>query len=154
MRSVIKFVIHKHKSRYDIAPVDTRIIYLVIDGPTVWFLQIRAQKKSQFIGIGTMFVHVCIYMRISPFLELGILLSRVVLIFFRTHKCVPKHIFWSFLANGFLCSSWYETDCLIHVFVLIATLLGLHGGAGLVIHSGHPPHIATHLIHEYHVNIL
>ena len=29
----------------------------------------------------------------------------------------------------------------------------LHGGADLVVHSGHPPHTITHLIHEYHVNI-
>jgi hypothetical protein len=39
------------------------------------------------------------------------------------------------------------------LFVLIATPLGWHGGSGLVIHSGHPPLIVTHLIHEYHVNI-
>jgi hypothetical protein len=38
-------------------------------------------------------------------------------------------------------------------FGLIATPLGLHGGSGLVVHSGHPPHIVTHLIHEYHDNI-
>ena len=34
------------------------------------------------------------------------------------------------------------------------TLLALHGGADLVVHSGHPPHTITHLIHKYHVNIL
>jgi hypothetical protein len=37
--------------------------------------------------------------------------------------------------------------------VLIATPLVLHGRAGLVVHSGHHPHIVKHLIHEYHVNI-
>ncbi len=38
-------------------------------------------------------------------------------------------------------------------FVLIATPLDLHGGSGLVVHSGHPPHTVTHVIHEYHVDI-
>ncbi len=38
-------------------------------------------------------------------------------------------------------------------YVLIATPLGLHGGSSLVVHSGHPPHIVTHLIHEYHDDI-
>ncbi len=38
-------------------------------------------------------------------------------------------------------------------FVLIATPLCLHGGSCLIVLSGHPPHIVTHLIHEYHVNI-
>jgi hypothetical protein len=40
-----------------------------------------------------------------------------------------------------------------NVAVFIATPLVLHGGAGLLVHSGHSPHIVTHLIHEYHVNI-
>jgi hypothetical protein len=38
-------------------------------------------------------------------------------------------------------------------FMLIATPLGLHGGAGLAFLSGHPPHIISHLVYEYHVNI-
>jgi hypothetical protein len=33
-------------------------------------------------------------------------------------------------------------------FVLFVTALGLHGDAGFVLHSGHPPHIVTHLIHK------
>jgi hypothetical protein len=35
-----------------------------------------------------------------------------------------------------------------------ANPLGLHGGSCLVVHSGHPSHMVTYLIHEYHVNIL
>jgi hypothetical protein len=33
--------------------------------------------------------------------DLGLdIMSSVVLHFFKTHKCVPKHISWSFLAHG------------------------------------------------------
>ena len=74
-------------------------------------------------------------------------LSSVVLLFFEDHKCVPKHISRSFLAYGFLCSSsWYESDCLIHVFCAYATPLGLHGGSCPVVNADHPPHRVIHLI--------
>jgi hypothetical protein len=38
-------------------------------------------------------------------------------------------------------------------FVLIATPLVLHSGSRIVVHPGHPLHIVTHLIREYHVDI-
>jgi hypothetical protein len=79
-------------------------------------------------------------------------ISSVVLLFGGTHKCVTKHISQSILAYRFLRSSWCENDCLIHVFVLITTPLGLHSGSCLVVHSGNPLHLVTHLIHEYHVD--
>jgi hypothetical protein len=80
-------------------------------------------------------------------------LSSVVLLFFGTHKCV---------LNKFLGLFWPMDSCVDHgirmtvssmFFVLIATPLGSHEGSCLVIHSGHPPHIVTLLIHEYHGNV-
>jgi hypothetical protein len=58
-------------------------------------------------------------------------------------------LFWptgSYVAHGM------RMTVLSMFFVLIATPLGSHGGSCLVVHSGHPPHIVTHLMHEYHVN--
>ena len=41
----------------------------------------------------------------------------------------------------------------MHVLCASTLLLGSHGGSGLVVHSSHPPHIATHHIHEYQISI-
>ncbi len=38
-------------------------------------------------------------------------------------------------------------------FLASRTVLASHGGAGLVVHSGHPPHLLTHRIHKYQVDI-
>jgi hypothetical protein len=60
------------------------------------------------------------------------------------------NIFWptgSYVANG------VRMTVLSMFYVLIATPLASHGGSCLVAHSGHPPHIVAHLIHEYHVDI-
>ena len=55
--------------------------------------------------------------------------------------------------NVFLCRSWYENDCLIHVLCALSQLWDLHSGAVLLDHSGHSPLTLTHLIHEYHDDI-
>ena len=88
-----------------------------------------------------------------PAAQQSISSSSVVLLFLG-HTTVSQNtflgLFWptgSYVAHGMrmTVSSMF--------FVLIGTLLGLHGGASLVVHSGHPPHTVTHLIHDYDVDI-
>ncbi len=96
----------------------------------------------------------CRYPKYSRLTLLLHLTSSVVLIFLG-HTNVSQNtflgLFWStgsYIAHGMrmTVSSMF--------FVLIATPLGLHGGLCLlVVHSGHPPYIVTHQIHEYHVDI-
>ncbi len=60
-------------------------------------------------------------------------------------------LFWSTLGSYVAHGMRMSVSAMF--FVLIATPPGPHGGSCLVVHSGHPPHIVTHLIHEYHVDI-
>jgi hypothetical protein len=43
---------------------------------------------------------------------------------------------------------------LMYISCASRTVLASHGGAGLVVHSSHSPHLLTHHIHEYQVDIL
>jgi hypothetical protein len=45
------------------------------------------------------------------------------------------------------------TEHLMHISCASTIVTALHGGAGLVIHLGHLPHLLTHHIHEYQVDI-
>jgi hypothetical protein len=82
-------------------------------------------------------------------------LPSVELFWGDTKMCPPVHISRYFLAHEFLCCSWYENDCLIHVLCVSTSPPGLHSGSGasLVVHLGLPLHIITHHIHAYHVDI-
>jgi hypothetical protein len=42
---------------------------------------------------------------------------------------------------------------LMHISCASRTVLASDGGAGLVLQSGNPPHMLTHLIHENQVDI-
>ncbi len=79
--------------------------------------------------------------------------SSVVLLFGGTLKCVSKHISQSFLPTGSYVAHSMRMTISSMFFVLIATPLVLHGGSCFVVHSDHPPHIVTRLIHLYHANI-
>jgi hypothetical protein len=59
---------------------------------------------------------------------------------------------WCAQQNGQVASSGISVLCTFLVFKN-CTILALHGCAGLVVYSGHPPHISTHHIHEYQVDI-
>ena len=41
----------------------------------------------------------------------------------------------------------------MHFFVLLASYRRQMVVQTFVVHTGHPPHSVTHLIHEYHVDI-
>jgi hypothetical protein len=41
----------------------------------------------------------------------------------------------------------------MHISCALKITVASHGGAGLVIHLGHPPHLLTHHIHKYQVDI-
>ncbi len=79
--------------------------------------------------------------------------ASAVLLFFGTHKCAPETFLVLFWPMGSYVARVMRMTVSSIFFVLIATPLDLHGGSCFVVHSGNPPHIVIHLIHEYHVNI-
>ncbi len=80
-------------------------------------------------------------------------LSSVDVLFFGMRKCVPGRTFLLFLAHEFLRRLSYKNERHMHVLCSSTWLLGSHGGACSDAHPSHPPHIATHHIHQYQVDI-
>jgi hypothetical protein len=90
----------------------------------------------------------------APVLKVELQKHTLVLYsFFGTHKCVPNTFLGLFWPTGSYVAHGMRMTVSSMISVLIATPLGLHGGSCLFAHTGHFPHIVTHLIHEYHVNI-